>query len=422
MKKGLVAVLILVFILVGCETSVDIDGIEVFKQGDVIEVTRLDREGYYEEYQAVLKAIDNWYALKERKNISKEVLDSTFNERAVEIDNPIDYLELMMELFATLDNGHTRVFEYRRADLVKAIEIDGRFYVQNIDEQSQLAEHGVKIGWEVLSIDDTPVKEWTQNRMKYYGGNSSKQRRELELDIFMRQPFDSEIRNYMMRDLQGNIHHFEISFEHNFGKFISVFNENPVNHMVIDDSKIKIGYIAINTMSGEAYSIFEAVIKDYLTYDALIIDLRENGGGSSLEGDKMFSHFISEPTHGWSTKGYGGRPHQPAEDNFFGKLIVLISHKTFSAAESFAFDLYELDNSVFIGDVTGGCSGGGPQSFVTDSGLGFAFPTRGVDYSVSGVEMEGPGLMPDYIVKQTYSDLIENIDTVLSFAIEYVYR
>jgi carboxyl-terminal processing protease len=96
----------------------------------------------------------------------------------------------------------------------------------------------------------------------------------------------------------------------------------------------------------------------------------------------------------------------------------LIGTETFSAAESFALDLKESGNAVFIGSPTGGDTGNGPETFTTQQGISFRIPTRKpAQVSPKGYSMEGKGIAPDHLIHLTVEDYLNNVDTVLEYAI-----
>ncbi len=96
--------------------------------------------------------------------------------------------------------------------------------------------------------------------------------------------------------------------------------------------------------------------------DALVIDLRRNGGGG--ETVELVAGYLLEP--GSALSGSYHRPSgkrayvsSPAwvPGRRFGAtkpLYVLTSRRTFSAAESLAYDLQALGRAIVVGEVTGG--------------------------------------------------------------------
>lgn len=98
--------------------------------------------------------------------------------------------------------------------------------------------------------------------------------------------------------------------------------------------------------------------------DALVIDLRNNGGGIGDMANLVASYlFDNEPQ---PLTGLYDRPSDTFTQQFtqayvpgarFGKLkpvYVLISRKTFSAAEALAYNLQALGRAVVVGEASGG--------------------------------------------------------------------
>ncbi|MFC1556651.1 S41 family peptidase [candidate division KSB1 bacterium] len=136
--------------------------------------------------------------------------------------------------------------------------------------------------------------------------------------------------------------------------------------------------------------------------DAIIIDLRENGGGS---GDYLSSYFIKYPTqlNSWYSR----------EDDFLTEiwtindigvkrltdipLFLLTSKRTFSSAESFAYDMKVRGRATVIGDSTKG----GAHSvdlYKIDDQFEIYIPTARAINPVTGGNWEGIGVIPDIVV------------------------
>jgi Peptidase family S41 len=111
-----------------------------------------------------------------------------------------------------------------------------------------------------------------------------------------------------------------------------------------------------------AADVFAAAMTVVAQGDALIIDLRRNGGGAEtmnlvtgylLDGGSPLSGTYDRPTdkrtHAASPVWVPGRRFGSAKP-----LYILTSRKTFSAAEALAYDLQALKRAVVVGEVTGG--------------------------------------------------------------------
>jgi retinol-binding protein 3 len=140
---------------------------------------------------------------------------------------------------------------------------------------------------------------------------------------------------------------------------------------------------------------------------ALIIDLRQNGGGSPDMVALISSYLFDQPTHlnnlywreGDRTQQFWTLPYVPGKRSAATPVYVLTSNHTFSGAEEFAYNLRNLKRAVIVGEVTGGGAhpGGG---FPIDEHFGVGVPTGRAINPISGTNWEGTGVTPDILVSQ----------------------
>lgn len=137
--------------------------------------------------------------------------------------------------------------------------------------------------------------------------------------------------------------------------------------------------------------------------DALIIDLRKNGGGSGEMVAFIISYLLGpEPVlintayfrpnnttlESWTRKDVPGK-------RYTGKNVyVLTSNFTFSAAEEFAYDLKTQKRATIIGETTGG--GANPNTFIRISDhFMLSVPIGRAINPVTKTNWEGVGVKPD---------------------------
>lgn len=137
--------------------------------------------------------------------------------------------------------------------------------------------------------------------------------------------------------------------------------------------------------------------------DALIFDLRQNGGGDPAMVALICSYlFGSEPVHlndlHWRegnrveefwTKPSGLSPRYEGKD-----IYVLTSGRTFSGAEEFTYNLKNLKRATIVGETTGGGAnpGGG---FRLNEHFGMFVPTGYAQSPITKTNWEGTGVKPD---------------------------
>jgi retinol-binding protein 3 len=137
--------------------------------------------------------------------------------------------------------------------------------------------------------------------------------------------------------------------------------------------------------------------------DALILDLRENGGGSGEMVMLLMSYFFTDRTELTGVQRRGEpRVHQSWTQPYVpgprleraAPVFVLVGPRTFSAAEAMAYDLQSLGRAIVVGERTRG--GANPGEVVELSG-GFSLfvPTGRTVSPVTGRNWDGTGVAPD---------------------------
>lgn len=151
--------------------------------------------------------------------------------------------------------------------------------------------------------------------------------------------------------------------------------------------------------------------------DALVIDLRDNGGGSPAMVGYLASAFV-EPgrdiyntfhSRGGTASEAPARPHGTPRTRV--PLYVLVSGRTASAAEAFAYTLANVQRATLVGEATaGGANPGRP--FQLAGGFSVFVSTGSPVSPVTGRNWEGTGVLPDIEVA---SD--EAFDTAMTLAL-----
>lgn len=136
--------------------------------------------------------------------------------------------------------------------------------------------------------------------------------------------------------------------------------------------------------------------------DALIIDLRDNGGGSPKMVTYMCSYLFSQRTHVndlWtrrtnSTEEFWTQdvPGKRLPDN--RPVYVLTSKRTFSGGEEFTYDLKNLKRATIVGETTGG--GAHPVAGQRiDEHFMIGVPFARAISPITKTNWEGTGVEPD---------------------------
>ncbi|MFC5742169.1 S41 family peptidase [Dyella tabacisoli] len=170
----------------------------------------------------------------------------------------------------------------------------------------------------------------------------------------------------------------------------------------IDDN---IGYLDLRVFAPTrtAADMMQSAMTLLAQSKVLIIDLRNNGGGESDMGlllaaylldksvemsatyDRPSNRLTRATTPGWVPgRRFGGTK----------PVFVLISHKTFSAAEAFAYDLQAMKRVTVVGETSGGGAHPYERRRLTDHFL-IKLPEMRSINPLTGTDWQGVGVKPD---------------------------
>lgn len=174
-----------------------------------------------------------------------------------------------------------------------------------------------------------------------------------------------------------------------------------------------IGYIDLRGFNDhEAGAETVAAAMSFLkNTEAIIFDLRQNGGGSPHMIALISSYLFGEqPVHlnnmFWRkenrTDEFWTKPEQ-AKLKFPNKdVYVLTSNRTFSAAEEFTYNLKNLKRATIIGETTGGGAHPGGNVRLNDHFSVFIPVGRAIN-PISKTNWEGTGVEPDIKVPKEHA-------------------
>lgn len=199
---------------------------------------------------------------------------------------------------------------------------------------------------------------------------------------------EEQFASLLTAELQNIDKHFAVQWQNSSAKpdqqtryeswFAKLSRKNSgFNRVEILDGNI--GYVdfwGFDALSENSRKVAEGVMGFVSNVDALIFDLRKNGGGSAEMVQLISSYFLKPNTHLNSI--YWRMTDTTREFRTFDKIngpvslttpiYILTSRDTFSAAEEFAYNLKHLNRASLVGETTKG--GANPWQFY-ELGNGF---------------------------------------------------
>ena len=185
-------------------------------------------------------------------------------------------------------------------------------------------------------------------------------------------------------------------------------NSNRASNYGFKEVRILEGNIGYLNLTGffnvdeEAGATAHAAMNLLANADALIIDLRQNGGGSPSMIQLITSYlygpnrvhlntFYNRPLDAYSQTWT--LPYVPGKRRPDIDVYVLTSKGTFSAAEEFSYNLRNLERATLIGEVTGGGAHPGGTQVATER-FTIWVPTGRAINPVTNTNWEGQGVEP----------------------------
>ena len=208
---------------------------------------------------------------------------------------------------------------------------------------------------------------------------------------------------------------------------LAQINQDPGHHgfMRIERMDGNIGYLKLDGFDqvDRARESAHAAMQLLSGSSALIVDLRNNGGGDP-ETVQLLTSYLFDPDEPVHLNSLYFRPTDETTEYWTHSdinaanampdvpVFVLTSGYTFSAAEEFSYNLRSLDRATIIGERTGG--GAHPvDGFVIDSRLMVNIPVGRAINPITKTNWEGTGVEPHISVPAP-----EALDAAIGKALE----
>lgn len=410
-------------------------------------------------FNAMVDKMQNEYAFTEYKDIDWEALRAEFLPRfeaADRRDDALGYVLALRDFTWRIPDGHVGfgarfildflVQEETGGGLGIAIREldDGRVIVNYVAEGSPAAEAGIGLRDEIVAINGTPINDaisavvpWTSpfsadhvlrlEQLRYvlrgavgqsitlsYISADKDEAQEASLNLIA----ETDSLDFAERAVRESFTGYELPLE---------YSVLPSGHIYV-----KIYSFFDNTLL--SVQLWERLMQTLNSENppGLIIDMRENLGGSGWLADQMAAYLFDEPLILGRTEAYDRvsgeffsddrgieRFYLPSPElRYHGPVAVLVGPNCNSACEFFAFDLTLEDRAEIVGFYPTAGLGGGIRYFIMPLGIFYQF-TGGRALDPDGnIHIEGIGVQPTVRVPVTEETLFTDGDPVLDAAID----
>ena len=344
------------------------------------------------------------------------------------------YYRVLERFYALLRDGHSNVYSpdqlngrLGRLDLRTRL-VDGRLLL--IGSRNPGADlQGLKAGDEIVTVDGEQAVAWAERTVEPFVSASSEQDRNTRTFEYV--PFLAPIGTHFRIGTETpegkrEIHTFEVGKGGSSRKALFEFRMLPGG----------VAYVALNGFDDDtAAKEWDKHWPEIQQAKALVLDLRENGGGDDSVGFHILASLVSKGVPGelsrstrWiaTYRAWGAAEtplrfpvdviHPDAARHFAGPIALLTSPRTFSAGEDMVVVFAQAHRGLLVGEATGGSSGQ-PLAFNLPGG-GTARICTKHDSFADGKEFIGVGVQPDVSIRLTRNDIVMNRDRVLETAIE----
>ncbi len=360
-------------------------------------------------------------------------LYQSFIPKVTATKSTYEYYRLLQSFYRHLIDGHTTI--YMPYALMKQfnglIDLDVR-WIENkaIVTVNNTREKSITPGMELVEWNGQPLKTYIEKEVSPYLHYSTVQ--------------DSTERIYRYELLKGRSgDEVMLGFKTADGKMIKKkFRYETVENFWLRKPLLEfkvlngnIGYLKINSFNDEKMvKIFDSIFNQVAATNALIIDVRDNGGGNGNNGFEILGCLTDKTFYTGKTmlrqyrpvgRSWGGievghvgsDDWKPYKNKLYSKpVIVLTSGATYSAAEDFTATYKGMNRGKVIGEPTGGSTGQPVFFTLPGGGLGAVCSKR--DYFSDGTEFVGVGIQPDIMVHPTVKGILAGRDEVLERAVK----
>jgi len=350
--------------------------------------------------------------------------------RAAEAVSEGELYAAMRRMLGLLRDPHTRVFapgesvDWRVLRYVSVgvslRELGGEIVVTDVERESDAARAGLRAGDAILSVGGVPSASLVARRLADADAGDSKAARLVAVTRLFDGPRDTTVALLFRRAGENR-------------ERSATLRRLPHTRLPSFDVRRAsdgVRLVRFNIFTPEVAAQFTRALSDELKdARALVIDLRDNGGGEAEAMADLASTLLPAGLSlGRFTNREGRVQLEPFTRNallssadsfarFRGRVLLLTNARTASAAEVFAASLQEAGRAHVVGETTCGCVLGIRRRHqLPDGGV---LDISEMDYhTAGGVRLEGRGLTPDEQISPTREDLRRGRDRALERAVE----
>jgi C-terminal processing protease CtpA/Prc len=411
---------------------------------------------YTEAFDQMIDMMRKKYAFTELKGIDWDALIAEFRPRFEEAENNQDanaYYLAFRDFEWSIPDGHVgsntinylvdQFYAETDGGLGMAIRDldDGKVITNFILPGGPADTAGIQLRAEILEINGKPVDDVVSASVPWAGPFSAEHVKRLQqLRYAIRFPVGTEVEITYQNpgDAEPTTVPLTAVPERDSFSFSSLYRgltgfELPLEFELLDNGY---GYIKIYSFSDDNLLTLMLWQRAMWTFNeagvpGIILDMRQNGGGSPDIGNVMLGYFFDEETYTGTSAFYyedlGRFELDPLyaqvifpadeDDRYHGDIAVLISPNCASMCEFFTYTLTLLDDVKIVGQYPTAGLGGGIKPYAMPGGVYAQFPEARSVGADNEIHIEGMGVAPDVRVPVNEETLFAENDVILDQAV-----
>lgn len=377
----------------------------------------------------------------------------SYIDKVQQTSNDYEYYRLLQKFCAYLKDGHTNVWPPKsiRDSIFNGHFGNYRMELKNIEGRAIVARINknkskeIPIGSEIVAINGMETAAYIRkNRIPYISSSTDYVRQDLAVEYLLEAYAGTRYR-LKLKLPTGTIKELDLTVAASGDtEFEPPLKKRP--KVELEWRGNDIAHLSLNTFyDWETLTGFQELLPEIRKAKAMIIDLRNNGGGNSGVA-KVVLHYLTNDTIFYGPRSqsrshiayekainrgeyYHSIPYRPdtlgigdrnllRDKRVVIPTAILIGHGTASAAEDFLIYADKQQHMTKIGEPTYG-STGMPLSIHLPNGGGARVCTKKDTYP-DGRVFVGVGIQPDIMVTRSVSGFITNKDPVLERAILFL--
>jgi len=425
-------------------------------EGELAAQEDFSDQSYTQAFDSMLEMFRKKYAFTELKGIDWDAKKAEFLPRFEQADanrDPAAYQLALRDFIWSIPDGHltapvdqARFAAATAGGLGMAIREldDGRVVANFILAGGPADQAGIELRADITELNGQPIGEAISQTVPWSSPFSAEHVRRLQqLRYVVRFPVGTQVEVTYQNPGGASPTTATLTAVPEQDSFrFSSFNvgrsgtEAPVEFRMLDNGY---GYVKLYSFFDNAVLTIQAwehMIRGMNQVGApgLLIDMRQNGGGSGFLADQMAAYFFKMPEVLGNTETYDekldtfyadpqreSRFYLPPPDlRYSGSIAVLVGPNCASACEFFSYDMTVQDRAAIVGQYPTSGLGGSQAPYVMPEDLQLQYSIgRNID-AEGNIIVEGTGVAPTVDVPVDEDTLFGAGDPVLDAAVAYL--